>query len=343
MKRREILSGAAAFAALSVTGFSNARAAGWDETLATAKVEGKAVYYSSGIARVEEPQMTAFSKASGINVSYARPGGGEIVIRKFEQEVAGGAPMADVCSLTDYALATYAKDKGWVEPVTDLPNLAHLSAAFEQDATGILPTGAFGMVIVVNNKLLAKGDWPKSYKDLVDPKYKGKVLFGAPENAGSTTLLIKAFIERFGWEFVEKLRANDASEMRLQAEAMQAVSRGEKPICVVAQSWGFLNREQGAPIDVIFPEDGTVIALTAMFIAAKAPNPAASKVLANFLLSKDFQGNLSKFTGGFSSADGLPAPKGFPALADVNRYYPNLKELVATRGEIISRWRKIMS
>lgn len=342
INRRDLLWGAASIAASSALPSRLALAAGWDNVLAAAKTEGKVVYYSSGIAKVEEQQMSAFSKATGINVAYARPGGGEIVLRKFEQEVAGGVPLADICSLTDYALATYAKERGWVEPV-DLPNMAHLDPSSQVTDPGVLPTGSFAMVIAVNTNLLKESDWPKSYKDLIDPKYKGKILFGAPENAGSTTVLIQAFLEKYGWDFVTALRTNDIAEMRLQAEAMQAVARGEKPVCVVSQQWAFLSRNQKAPIAVIFPKDGTVFTRTAMFVAKNAPSPAAAKVLANYLLSKEYQDAMVKFTGSYGSAAGLPAPEGFEELSAINKYYPDLDKLAAQRGEIISRWRKIMS
>ncbi|MEZ5740304.1 MAG: ABC transporter substrate-binding protein [Burkholderiaceae bacterium] len=165
------------------------------------------------------------------------------MIRKYEQEVKGGAASADVCTLTDYALGLHAQKQGWTAAI-DLPNEKLLLAQFAKRDAGLVPTGGFGLIIVVNNKMLPADKAPTHYTDLVDPRFKGQVLFGAPENAGSTTLLIKGLVEQHGWDFVQKLRANEAAEMRLQAEAMQAVARGEKPICVVAQSWGYLYRQQ---------------------------------------------------------------------------------------------------
>ena len=48
-----------------------------------------------------------------------------------------------------------------------------------------------------------------------------KLALGAPENAASTTLLIKAWLELYGWDFVQKLKANATVETRLQTEAIQ--------------------------------------------------------------------------------------------------------------------------
>lgn len=313
----------------------------WAATQAAARKEGRAVFYSSGIAKTEEPLMAQFGSASGIAIDYARPGGGEIVLRKYEQETGGGAASADVCSLSDYALGLHARDRGWTA-TPELPNAARMGKAFAVADPGVFPTGGMALTIVVNSTLLPEGQGPASYADLVDPRYKGQILFGAPENAGTTTLLIKGLVEQHGWEFVKALRANDAGEMRLQAEAMQAVARGEKPICVVAQAWGYLYRLQGAPVRMIFPKDGTVLARYCLFVSSKAANPAAGAVLANYLLSAEFQQALAEQTGAYGSNADAPTPKGMPAISELNVYSPNLVELTARRGEIIDTWRRIM-
>lgn len=342
ISRRTLLRRAlAAGAAAQVLPRGAFAAADWNATLAKAKKEGRAAYYSSGIAKTEEPLMAQFSRATGIAVDYARPGGGEIVLRKYEQELKGGAATADVLGLSDYALGLYAREQGWAA-TPELPNVAKLAKVFAVTDPGIFATGGMALTIVVNNNLIPKNEGPRKYTDLIDPRYKGKVLFGAPENAGTTTLLIKGLVEQHGWKYVQALRANDASEMRLQAEAMQAVARGEKPICVVAQAWGYLYQLQGAPVRMIFPEDGTVLARYCQFLSSKSANPAAGAVLADHMLSPEYQKALAEQTGMYGSNVDAPTPKGMPPLAELNVYSPNLAELTAKRGEIIDTWRKIM-
>lgn len=339
--RRAVLGGALAAGAATLLP-SSPWAADWGATMTAARKEKRALFYSSAIARVEEPIIAQFSKSSGISVEYARPGGGEIVIRKFEQELTGGATTADVCLLSEYALGLYARDKGWAA-TPNLPNVAKLGQAFSMTDPGVYPTGGLALVIVVNSSMIPEGKGPRSYADLVDPRYKGQILFGAPENAGSTTLLIKALIEQHGWDFVKALRANDVGEMRLQAEAMQAVARGEKPICVLSQGWGYLYGQQNAPIRMIFPADGTVMARYCLFVSSKSPQPAAAAVLANHLLSAEYQSKIAEQMGTYgSNTEALP-PKGLPPVSELKLYEPNLVELTAQRGEIIETWRKIMS
>lgn len=341
-QRRQFLRTAAAAGALGVAWPSLGRAgAEWDALVARARANGEVTIYSSGVARQEEPRMAEFSRDSGVRVNYSRPGGGEIVIRKFAQEVQGGKPLADVCTLTDYALGLHAAQEGWAD-VVDLPNEAELGERFAKRDPSLVPVGGFGMVIVVNEKMLKAGDAPQRYADLADPKFKGQILFGAPENAGSTTLLIKGLVEQYGWDFVKQLRANEVAEMRLQAEAMQAVARGEKPICVVAQAWGFLYQKQKAPVQMIFPSDGTVLAQTCLFVARNAPHPDGGRLLANHMLSAEYQVS-SQATGSYPANRNTPLAPGIPSLDSIKIYEPNLSELVKTRGEVIDTWRRIMS
>jgi iron(III) transport system substrate-binding protein len=341
LNRRTLLSCGVAAGAVAMTRSLPAFATDWDATVAQARTEGRAVYYSSGIAKTEEPLMAKFGSEAGFAVDYARPGGGEIILRKYEQEVKGGAESADVCGLSDYALGLYAKEQGFCA-TPELPNVAKLGEAFRMTDAGVYPTGGLAMTIVVNNDMIPEGQGPTKYADLIDPKYKGQILFGAPENAGTSTLLVKGLVEQHGWDFIKALRANEVAEMRLQAEAMQAVARGEEPICVVAQAWGFLYQLQGSPTRMVFPDDGTVVARYCLFISSKSPRPSAAAVLANYLLSAEYQKELAEQNGFYGSNVDAAPPPGMPPISDLNIYSPNLVELTAQRGEIIDTWRKIM-
>lgn len=343
LTRRTALAGLTAFAALAARRSLAAvpTAADWAKVVEAAKKEGEVSFYSSGIARMEEPLMRRFEDLFGIKVRYARPGGGEIVVRKYETEAEAGKPQVDVMTLTDTALALYLEDKQLLAPVA-VPNMAKLAPQVKADNPLIAPSGLFGLVIAYNTRMLTPDKAPKSYADLGNPAYKSQILLGAPENAGSTTLLIKGWLDLYGWDYIEKLRANDVAEMRLQAEAMQAVARGEKAICVVAQSWAFTNIAQGAPVAIVWPTDGTVMADGALVIARNAPHPNAARVFLNHVLSADYQDAIAKVTGVYGSAAGMTPPPGIPPLDSLKIIRPDSRQLAAQRGEMLDRWRKLM-
>jgi iron(III) transport system substrate-binding protein len=343
LDRRQAIIGAAAMTALPA--FAQHRllsGAEWDKVVADARKEGEVSFYSSGVARVEEPLMKGFEAATGIKVKYARPGGAEVIVRKLQTEIGAGRPLADVASMTDKALGIWAEQEKMTAPMA-VPNVANIDPAYPVDSLFNLPTGGFGLVIVYNTRMMTAATAPKSYADLADPKFKDMVLIGAPENAGSTTVMIKGWVQNYGWEFVEKLRKNGLAETRLQAEAAQAVARGEKPICVVAQAWAYINMKQNAPLAVAWPSDGVVFAETSLIRLRNGPNPNAALVFANYVLTPEYQGVSLATAGAYGSVKGAPPPDLFPPVASLKRMPVNLVELVAQRGEITDRWRKIMS
>lgn len=313
----------------------------WQTVLEAARKEGEVVFYSSGVSRTEEPLMKEFERQTGVRVQYSRPGGGEVVIRKFQTELEAGRVLADVCGLTDRTLGVHAERQGWTAEMA-VPNVANILPGFPVASAHIVPSGFFGLPIIYNRNLLKPDEAPRAYRDLVDPRFKDKLAIGAPENAASTTLAIKAWLELYGWDFVAKLRANGTSETRLQTEAAQAVARGEKLLTVGAQAWAFLFGKQGAPLGVVWPADGIAMAETTMFIARRAPHPNAARVLANHLLSADYQTATGPRQGVYASVKGVGQPEGFPALSSIKIHPTRLEELIAQRGAILDRWRKTM-
>jgi iron(III) transport system substrate-binding protein len=313
----------------------------WQAIQEAARKEGEVVYYSSGVSRTEEPLMKEFERQHGIRVQYSRPGGGEVVIRKFQTETEAGRVLADLCGLTDKTLGVYAERQGWTAEMA-VPNVAEILPGFPLTSAHIVPTGFFGLPIMYNRNLLKPEEAPKRYGDLVEPRFKDKLVLGAPENAASTTLAIKAWLELYGWDFVGKLKANGTTETRLQTEAVQAVSRGEKVLTVGAQAWAHLFGRQGAPLGVAWPADGVAMAETTMFIARRAPHPNAARVLANHVLSADYQTKTGPQQGVYGAVKGVPTPDIFPALASLKVHPTRLDELLAQRGELLDRWRKTM-
>jgi iron(III) transport system substrate-binding protein len=316
-------------------------AAEWQRVVEAAKKEGEVVFYSSGVSRTEEPLMKEFERQTGIRVQYSRPGGGEVVIRKFQTELEAGRVLADVCGLTDKTLGVHAERQGWSAEMA-VPNVAQLVPTLPITSAHIVPTGFFGLPIVYNKNLIAEAGAPRSYRDLADPRFKDKLVLGAPENAASTTLLIKAWLELYGWEFVQKLKANNTAETRLQTEAIQAVARGEKQVTAVAQAFAYLLLGQKAPLAVVWPADGVVMAEMTMFIARKAPHPSAARVLANHLISADYQAAAFPKVGAYGAVAGVAPPTLFPPLGALKIHPTRLDELLAQRGEILDRWRRIM-
>jgi len=149
-----------------------------------------------------------------------------------------------------------------------------------------------------NTKLIAPADVPKSMKDLLDPRWKGKMSI-----AGTTTgtQWIGAIIETFGMEFLEKLAAQEINVQNISGAALsQLVASGEVPLSpTIFNSNITVAKQKGAPVE--WKPIDPVIGTTGMSgLVAKAPHPHAGLLFLDFLYSKE--GQLAVIKGGLSSA-----------------------------------------
>lgn len=312
----------------------------WNKVLEDAKKEGKIVLYSSGAPAFEEPMIKKFEEKYGIKVEYNRPGGGEIVIKKYETEVKAGQNLVDGMTLTDATLAVYAMKNGWLDKAKT-PSADKILPQYREKEGYYFVTALIPQPIIFNTKMISPDTAPKSYQELADPKWKGKVLMGTPENAGSSVLTIAAWVDTYKWDFIEKLKQNGLAEMGKQAEAVQAVSRGEKPLVVASYSWAAQAIKQGAPLAATWPES-LVVSRNVYVIPKNAPHPNATRVFMDFCLTQDYQNAMVKALDLYSVVEGVQAPQGIPKISDLKVYQEDAGALLEKRSEIVQKWRGIM-
>ena len=126
------------------------------------------------------------------------------------------------------AIILSAEDQSIVrhEPV---PNAMKLTEPFRDDGLKA-PVMTINYALLVNSRLVSPQDEPKSWRDLTDPKWKGKILSDDMRAAGGGYVLFFVTEEKFGRAYHEALAAQDIQFTREQREAARRVARGEKAI-----------------------------------------------------------------------------------------------------------------
>lgn len=149
-----------------------------------------------------------------------------------------------------------------------------------------------------NTALISPADAPKTAKDLLDPKYKGKMSI-----AGTTTGVqwVGAILEAFGREFLEKLSGQDINVQNISGAALaELIASGEVPLSpTIFNSNVFTARQKGAPV-AWRPLDPVIAAVGTSGMIVNAPHPHAALLLLDFLHSKE--GQQAAMKGGLSSA-----------------------------------------
>jgi iron(III) transport system substrate-binding protein len=147
------------------------------------------------------------------------------------------------------------------------------------------------MVILQNTKLLPEAEGPKSWADLLDPKWKGKIAFTDPSNAGSaystTTMLVDLFGGGdAGWAKMKQIIAN-CKMLNRSALVFQGVGNGEYPLGISMEYAGYLWASGGAPVKVIYPTEGTIAQMEGVAIIKGGPNTESAKAFVDYVNRKD--------------------------------------------------------
>src|SRR5215213_10855511 len=187
--------------------FAGAAAAQDAVDLAKAKAEGKVVWYTSTPIEQGQKIVGLFEKETGIKVELFRSGGSAI-LRRFQQEADAGRTAADVLTTSDPAAAAMLARKGMF--VAFKPKNFDKIPDAAKDKDGYFIGQRLNLMTnYIRSDKVPEADEPKTWNDLANPKYKGKMVIGDPSFTSLLVSVVGMISKERGWGFYEKLRAND--------------------------------------------------------------------------------------------------------------------------------------
>ena len=268
------------------------------ELLDAAKKEGKVIFYTATDVTVAEKLAELFEKGNpGIDVQVERAGS-ERVFQRIGQEYSSGIYNADVSETSDAVHFEYFKRQGWLEAM--VPQVvADKWPADERDPDGIFAAyRAHLSVMAYRSDLLPEADAPKTWADLLDPKYKGKMVKAHPGYSGTVMTSTFVLSELLGWEYFEKLGQQDVMQVQSSTEPPKKLAQGERALEIDGNEYNvFRLQDEGVKINIVYPEEGTPLAVGNAAVMKQAPNPNAAKVFYAFLFSLEAQQLNSDFGG----------------------------------------------
>jgi len=238
--------------------------------------------------------------------SYIRGSTGPTIAR-LEAEKAN--PQADVVwgVFNDYM--TGAATKGLLEAYATKESSA-IPAKFKHPDNMWQGVTLLTVAFAVNQKKVAelKLPPPKSWADLVDPKYNGHVVMSNPSTSGTAYLLLASHAARLGedrmWQFYDALDKNLSQVTKSGGAPGRMAASGETPIGVALAYEVEVAKKQGAPIDVIWPSDGVPWTFEANGLVKGAKNPANARRFLDWAVSKSAMTSYAEWRGtGITRAD----------------------------------------
>jgi len=274
--------------ALTAAGFATAQ----DTTpamVAAAVKEGKVVWYSSVDVKVAEVIAKAFrAEYPGIEVEVERSGS-ERVLQRINQEYQSGIKNVDVVNSSDASHFIFWKQQKWLAP--HVPPDVKRFPAQHRDPDGYYATWRATLSVMgYNTNLVDAKDAPTGYLDLLDPKWKGKLVKAHPSYSGTSLTGTYAITKLLGWDYLEKLSKQGVQQLQSTTAPPKSVASGERAVMVDGNEYNmFIEIDAKSPVKIIYPKEGTPFVTSPTAIFAEAPHPNAARVFQNFLYTAKTQ------------------------------------------------------
>ena len=279
-----LLAWLAVLAAAAIGGADGALAqSGWDNVVTEAKKEGKVVVYNGTNFKIVRKLGDLFQKQYGIQVEVLDGRASEIRER-VRTEQAAGRFIGDVSynGRTTTALQTA---EGALDPYGNLPLAKTIQAPFEANGT-FLPSNAGNFAMLINTNLVKEDI--KSWRELEDPKWAGKILSDDPRALGGGQVWFEVTYRTFGRGFHEKIAAHKPVISRVYAESNRRIARGEFPIYLPFNVSEYQSLK-GLPIKAIIPQEGIPFVAVGTTLLKNPPHPHSARLFMNWLLEPDQQ------------------------------------------------------
>ena len=179
------------------------------------------------------------------------------------------------------------KQQKWLAPHTP-PDVQRYAAQFKDPEGYYAVWRATLSVMGYNTNLVPAKDAPTGYLDLLDPKWKGKLVKSHPGYSGTSLTGTYAIVKALGWDYLEKLSKQGVQQLQSTTATPKSIASGERAVMVDGNEYNmFIEIDAKSPVAIIYPKEGTPFVTSPTAIFADAPHPNAARVLQNFLHRQD--------------------------------------------------------
>lgn len=185
---------------------------------------------------------------------------------------------------------------------------------------------------------------PASWKDLLKPEFKGKIVMPHPASSGTGYLMVAGWLqsmgEEEGWRFMDGLHDNIAAYLHSGSAPCVQAARGERVIGLALDMRGAAEKTKGAPIEVILPKEGVGWEMEASAIVKGTKNLDVTKKIADWVATKDANALFSKTYAIVAYPGVANIPANYPAGAEQAMIKNDLSWMADNRERVLAEWSK---
>ena len=313
-----------------------------DEALIqAARKEGKVVWYTSLDLPTSSKLAQIFKTQYGVIDVEVHRSGSQRVLTRFMQEVSAGIKNADVIHTSDGGHFVLFKSKGLLMKYTPR-GVERFPAGFKDSEGFHYSMRATLSTIAYNSRLVADRDAPKTWKDLLDPKWRGKIVTAHPGYSGIIMTHVLALLHLYDWDYFKELAKNKLHLVQSADDTASVVASGERPVAANGTEYIFYKSfKEGNPVRVVYPKEGIPLVISPTAIAKNALRPNAAKLFTDFLFTREVQQVLADSLGIYTGHPEVTYPKDKPQLKDLKALTVDALDLEKRNAEIKKRFAEI--
>jgi iron(III) transport system substrate-binding protein len=294
MSRRDVLKGAGVLVAGTALSTRVLAAAPPPEPITQALIdaatkEGQVIYYTSTDLPVAEKVAKAFeAKYPGIAVRTERSGA-ERVFQRIGQEYSSNIHAVDVVNSSDAAHFIVWKRDGLLLPY--VPEDVAKFPVEHRDVDGQYASFRVWLsIIAYNTNMVKPEEAPKSFADLLDPKWKGKIVKAHPGYSGTIMTATYQMQRDLGWSYFEQLAKQNIMQVQSSADPPKKLDLGERAVMADGNEYNIFElKEKGRPVEPVYATEGSPLIIGPNGVFKSSPNPNAAKLFQAFCLGREAQ------------------------------------------------------
>ncbi len=239
------------------------------------------VYTSMKESLIGKLRDVFVQKYPDLEFDYYSAGAGKLMA-KLAAERESGTVVVDVLWTSEIPDFYQLKDQGMLEPYVSEEAKNIVSPV--KDPDGYFTPARLGTLGIAYNTKAVK-EPPKSWQDMLDPRFKGGFGIANPALSGTAYVSVSMLVSTFGWDYINQLKANGAKMGQGSGQVVDDTSSGDLKACIGVDYITTEKIQKGANLGLMFPKEMLVIP-SPVAIMKGTKNVGAAKKFVDFLLSK---------------------------------------------------------
>jgi iron(III) transport system substrate-binding protein len=308
------------------------------DRLEAAKKEGQVVWYTSLVLPSAERVAKLFETAyPGIKVEVHRTGS-QRILQRVMQELQANIKNVDVIHTSDAGHYVLLKEKKLLAKYTPA-GVEGFPDGFKDKDGYYYGLRATVNAIYYNTKAMSAAEAPKTWKDLLDPKWKGKLVTAHPGYSGVIATHVLALVHLHGWDYFKALGQNRVMLTQSANDPSGVVASGERVVAVNGGEYSaYQLKKKGNPIEIVYPKEGVPLVVSPTAITVFAPHPNAARLFTDFTFTREVQQVMADSEGLYTGHPGVTYPADKPKLSELRLLTVTPEELEKRNEEIKKRF-----